>query len=321
MEILYISLAITLTAFILFFLFTYIPYRLTFYRNPKKHSSNPKRVPDKPGYREFRDRSLAMIDNILSIEGEDVYTVSRDGLRLHALYYHRSDSAPLVICHHGYKSTPMRDFSGGGVMMMDFGFNVLIIDQRAHGKSEGRALTFGDKESLDSLCWIDYAIERLGPDVKIVLQGISMGGATVLLASALKLPDNVLGIMADCPYSSAKEIIVKTIKEMGLPPRLFYPLVRLGGILYASTDPSKANPKEAARAHKVPILLIHGEADSMVPSYMSDEIYEAIREDERSRLYKFKNAEHGMSYMNDTEGYHALVLDFLISLGISEIKK
>lgn len=149
-----------------------------------------------------------MIRDTLSIPYEDVFITSFDGLRLHAKFYAASErKAPVQIMFHGYKSSAERDFCGGLREGIDGGFNVLLVDQRAHGESEGKYLTFGVNERFDCLSWASYAAERFGNDVKIYLYGISMGAATVLMASALPLPKSVSGIVADCGYTSPKDII------------------------------------------------------------------------------------------------------------------
>ena len=142
---------------------------------------------------------------------EQVYITSFDGTKLAARYYHLSDSAALQIQFHGYRSTAVRDFSGGFQLAQKMGRNLLVVDQRASGKSEGTTICFGIKEKYDCLEWIKYALERFG-DIPIMLTGVSMGGATVLMASELDLPENVKCIVSDCPYTSPYEIIAREFK-------------------------------------------------------------------------------------------------------------
>ncbi len=296
----------------------YITYRMTFHRKESDKYTRPDDGLEKEGYSQFREISLSLIEEILKIPYESVYITSHDGLRLHGRYYHKADGLPLAIQCHGYKSTPMRDFSGGAVMTMEMGFNVLLIEQRAHEKSEGNTICFGGKEKYDLLRWIDYAINRFGEQTKIMLYGISMGAATVILASALELPKNVLGAVADCPYSSAKAIIKNTIRSMGLPAAVLYPLVRLGGIIFGKIDASKVDVALAAKNRRIPILLIHGTGDTFVPCYMSDEIYGGISDDGLCSLNKFDGAEHGISYLHETTRYIELVREFCTKLGVIE---
>ncbi len=303
----YIISGISVFLLLLIIIAAAVTYKMAFYRNPKKKISDPYSNIDRGAYAEYADISRSLIDSVLTLPYEDVYITSRDGLRLRGRLYMHSDDAPFVIQFHGYKSTPMKDFSGAGVMSLDFGYNVIMIDQRAHGQSEGHTICFGAKEKHDCLCWINYVRERFGADRKIILQGISMGAATVLLAAGEVLPHSVVGIMADCPYSSAEKILRKEIAAMGLPQKLLYPILRLGAIIYGGFDPSKVDVKAAVAKAAVPILLIHGASDTFVPHYMSEEIAETGRVD----FYSFEGAEHGISYLLDTERYKGLAKEFM----------
>lgn len=109
-------------------------------------------MPDTEQYNVFRAQSEKMIRDTLSIPYEDVFITSFDGLRLHAKFYAASErKAPVQIMFHGYKSSAERDFCGGLREGIDGGFNVLLVDQRAHGESEGKYLTFGVNERFDCL--------------------------------------------------------------------------------------------------------------------------------------------------------------------------
>ena len=121
---------------------------------------------------------------------EEIQITSFDGCKLFGRYYHLRDGAPLEILFHGYRSCSFRDCSGGHLLSRKMGFNALVIDQRAHGKSSGNTITFGVKEHRDCKMWIDYAVRRFGTDCPIMLSGISMGAATVLMAAGLELPEN-----------------------------------------------------------------------------------------------------------------------------------
>ena len=179
---------------------SYYAYRVAFY-SPMKGREDVKFNP-RETYTPYREEMRRIYRNLKDLPCEYVATTSYDGLTLSGRYYHVKDGAPLDICFHGYRSSPLTDFSGGSELCFQMGHNLLLIDQRAHGRSQGRTITFGIQERQDLLKWTDYAIDRFGSEVNIFLFGISMGGATVLLASELDLPDNVKGIIADCPYAS-----------------------------------------------------------------------------------------------------------------------
>lgn len=239
---------------------------------------------------------------------ERVFIQSRDGLRLSARYYHVADGAPLQIQFHGYRGSGIRDFCGGNMLARKAGFNTLLVDQRAHGMSQGNTMTFGIKERFDCLDWVNYAVDRFGKDTQIILAGISMGAATVLMASELDLPGNVKGIIADCPYSSPGAIIRKVIRDMKIPPWLGYPFVALGGLVFGGFKVWETSAVDAVKKARVPILLVHGAADKFVPSFMSREIYEACASDKFLELYQ--NAGHGLSFVLDEQRYERMLERF-----------
>ncbi len=242
-------------------------------------------------------------------EHENVEITSYDGTKLCGKYYHVSDNAPLEIAFHGYRSLAERDFCGGAKICFDNGINLLTVDQRAHGNSGGNTLTFGIKERYDCLEWAKYASERFGNDTKIILAGVSMGAATVLMASDLDLPENVVGIIADCPYSSPEEIIKKVCKDKKLPVEIFYPAVKTGAKLFGKFDLEEDGAKKSVQNAKVPVLLIHGLADGFVPHEMSESIFGACSADRT--LLEVPEADHARSYLVNKELYEKTVLEFI----------
>jgi len=215
---------------------------------------------------------------------------------------------------HGYRGTAIRDFCGGSRIAFELGHNLLIVDQRAHGESGGHTIAFGVEERLDCLDWLKYAVGRFGCDTPMALYGVSMGAATVLMASGLGLPENVKCIVADCPYSSPRAIISKVCRDMRLPPGPAYWLVRMGAKLFGRVDLDGASAVDAVRQAGVPVMLIHGEADDFVPCSMSREIHGA--NPHKISLHTFPGAGHGLSYIEDRPRYEALVREFLRGQGL-----
>ena len=135
------------------FAITLYCYRITFY-SPDKTQENIYNIPTDPQYQPQRAVMVQMIRETAAIPCEMVSMTSRSGMRLCGRYYHVDDNAPLAICFHGYRSTAIRDFCGGAILAMEQGHNVLLVDQRAHGKSSGHTITFGIRERLDCVDWI-----------------------------------------------------------------------------------------------------------------------------------------------------------------------
>ena len=294
----YIFIGCFIGAALLILLISFLIFRMAFFTNRKKHIKLFDKLEGELDENKKLRREL--IEKMLDEEFEDVYVDSYDGLRLHARLYRRSDNAPLSIQFHGYKSISVRDLSGGGKEALALGHNLLLVDQRAHGESEGGVISFGIKERFDVLSWVDFGIKEFGCDVKIILSGISMGAATVLMAAELDLPKNVVGICADCPYSTPLGIIKKVGRDMKLPAGIMTPFIMLSARLFGGFSINAASALSAVKNTKIPILLIHSMEDKFVPIAMSDEIASANKNIE---YIKFSEGGHGMSYITDTEKY------------------
>ena len=245
---------------------------------------------------------------------EDFYITSHDGLKLHAKYFEYAPGATMEIMFHGYRGTAERDLSGGIQRCFSLGRNVLIVDQRTSCGSEGHVISFGINEHKDCLAWIDFAVKHFGSDVKIVLTGISMGASTVLMAAGKELPTNVVGVLADCGFSTPKEIIKKCAKDLHLPANLLYPFIKLGARLYGHFDLEEYSPMEAMKTCKLPVIFFHGEDDSFVPCYMSEEIFKSCNSPKR--LVTIPKAGHGLVYLVDNKRYFEEVVSFFTENGV-----
>lgn len=254
-----------------------------------------------------KERVFSLIDGLAAVSYEDVWTMSYDKKKLHAKLYRNTKSKTVCIMMHGYKGTANRDFSGGAKLMIDSGYNVILADQRGHMLSEGHQITFGIKEKRDTKSWIDFAYKTFGNDIRIVLIGISMGGASVLFASdELKKGDLVI---ADCPYSTTKEIICNTLKIHGMNPKIFFPIGNFASLIFSHVSLAKEDALPHVKASKAKFLIIHGEADTLVPYTFSKRLYDACPDKVRYEL--FPKAEHGISYIIDEDRYKRIVKEFI----------
>lgn len=273
----------------------YAAFSYTFRRRKKVFDvTKVKSLPDG-----FSDEINKYLSKIATYRYEDVYITSYDGKKLYAKYYPADEAMPAVLMCHGYRSIAVNDFSGGIVTLHEAGYNILLPDERAHGKSGGRYITFGIKERYDCLDWIKYINGKRGEDKPLYVEGISMGANTVLSASC-DMPANVRGIIADCGFSSAYAIIRKVMREMKLPPSAGMPVLSLfcrilGGFRLDKSD-------TAARALKkcrIPVFFVHGEADDFVPCDMTLENYAACASDKT--LITVPGAKHGFSFLADRD--------------------
>ncbi len=303
-----IFLYIALGLLALTLLLSAVTYYIAFY-TPHKSQLSVYNIPKGAQYKQNREVMHRLIEEMDKRPYERVFTKSRDGLMLSGRYYEAAAGAPLAICFHGYRGSAVRDFCGGALICLEAGYNTLVIDERGHGESRGHTITFGVKERYDVLSWVDYAVSRFGKDLRIVLCGISMGASTVLLASALPLPPNVVGITADCPYSSPRAILCKVCKDAHLSPLLLYPFLFVGALLFGRFCLNRGDVISAVSQATLPVLLIHGEDDRLVPCEMAKRIRDA------NPLYielkLFEGAGHGISYMKDYPRYRTLCEAFL----------
>ena len=280
----------------------YICFRMAFYISDEEKRKNAARtLPRGEEYLPYHAMMTAWQQEVKAYPYETFSIRSFDGLLLQGRYYQRFPGAPIELMFHGYRGTAQRDLCGGVQRCFACGRNAFIVDQRASGESEGNVITFGIHEHRDCLCWVDFMVKHFGPEVKIILTGISMGAATVVMASGKPLPANVVGVLADCGYTSPKEIICQVIRQMKLPPKLAYPFVRLGARLFGRFDLEETAPLEALKNCKVPVFFIHGEADGLVPWDMSRQMYLACPS--RKYLHTVPGAGHGLGFPADQENY------------------
>ena len=310
MEWYYILLIVACAALLLVFVTTLICFLIVFY-SPKRppFSADKYDIPPGKPYEKYRDGLIEWIKTVRAMPCEEITITSHDGLRLVGYYYEHKPGAVTEIILHGYRGNADRDLPGGVLRCFSLGRNALVVDQRAAGRSEGRVITFGIKERRDLKAWTEYAYDRFGADIPLIITGVSMGAATVLMAASDELAPSVCSVVADCGYTSAKDIIYKVMKEdMHLPPKLLYPFVRLGARLFGGFDTEEFSPIESVKKSRRPIIFIHGDADGFVPCEMSVRMYEECNS--RKRLWIAAGAAHGLAYPSDKEGYERELREF-----------
>lgn len=290
-------------------LIAYLCFRMAFHA-PRKpiEETDAIDIPEGEIYEPFRPQMERWTREVRAMPREHFSIRSFDGLELHGDFFEYAPGAPMEIMFHGYRGSAERDLSGGVQRCFLLKRSVLLVDQRCSRRSQGDVITFGIKEHRDCLSWVEFAVNHFGPDVKIILTGISMGAATVCMTADKGLPHNVLGILADCGYSSPKAIICKVIRDMRLPPCLAYPFVKLGARLFGHFDLEETSPEEALKHAAVPVIFYHGESDAFVPCDMSRRNYEVCAS--RKALVTVPGAGHGLSYPVEPERYLETLKDF-----------
>lgn len=295
---------------VIFLIINFVVYLMIYYTKYRK-VNNIYNIPTTPQYSFQKEKMVELIDNFKKIPYEQVYIKTFDGKKLSGRFYRFVDNDNNVdICFHGYKGSATRDFCGGGMIPKQTGHNMLIIEQRGHGKSGGCTLSFGINEKKDCMAWIYYVMDRFGKKTNIFLYGVSMGASTVLFASGLNLPSNVKGIIADSPYSSAPKIIKKVVeKDMKIPWWLVSFVVYSSAFIFGHFRLGEGDVIQYVKKAKLPILIIHGDDDRFVPCEMSKDIYEANTKYIKREV--FEGAGHGISYIKDPDRYINLVVEFL----------
>lgn len=196
----------------------------------------------------------------------DCYIRSRDGLRLHAGYLPAENAERIVLLSHGYKGSGFGDFAYTAQFLHENRCDLLFIDQRCCGESEGKYITFGAKEQQDVQDWTWYLAKRNKNRLPVYLYGESMGAASVLMASGSTLPREVKGLIADCGFRSMKGQIQDMaanwfhLKWTGL---LLFRL-ELFCRTFAGFRMKEADTAEAMKKNRHPVLFFHGMKDTYV---------------------------------------------------------
>ncbi len=315
MKITSIILGCMIAAAAIVVLISYICYRMAFFSNRKKPAAE-KEFDLPPGriYEPYHPMMIDWIKEVRAMPRKEFSIRSFDGLTLRGRYFEYAPGAPIELMFHGYRGNAERDLCGGVQRCFELGRSILLVDQRGCGESEGHIISFGINESRDCRSWIDFMIGYFGEDVKIILTGVSMGAATVMMAAGRPLPENVVGVLADCGYTTPKEIIQKVTAEMKLPPRLAWPFIRLGARLFGHFDIGETSPLEAMKICTLPVIFAHGEADDFVPCDMSRRLHEICAAPKR--LLTVPDAGHGLAYPADPESYLNALAEGFTALGV-----
>ena len=306
MVVIYIIIGVSAFLLIALLVLTFLLYKILFY-SPIKEQNNDFKLYDSPQFAGKEEYIIGMITRLRAIPHKDIFAESYDKLELHARLLQVENSNKVAILFHGYRGTACRDFSGGAVELYSMGYNVILVDERAHGESEGHTITFGKRERKDVLTWISKAKSLMGHDAEIVLVGISMGGATVLYAS--EFIDKNIKIIADCPYATPEEVIASGIQKLHLPVKLFFPIINLSLIIWGHTNLLGIDGSKSVKKSGCKILIIHGDADTIVNYKFSKRIY--LENRDKVQYEQFTDADHGLSYIVDDERYRNTIQTFL----------
>ncbi|NQD64476.1 alpha/beta hydrolase [Bacillus haikouensis] len=242
---------------------------------------------------------------------EEVEIQSDDGLTLSALYL--KNDAPIgktVILAHGYKGNN-EQLPEVTRFYYEKGYNILKPDARGHGKSGGDYIGYGWHDRNDLRKWVDYVIEEKN-ETSIFLHGFSMGASTVLMASGEDLPNEVKGIIADSGYTSVKDEMAHQLKYLyHLPP---FPLIDITSLVteiragFSFEEASALNQVQKKKSD-LPLFIIHGEKDELVPSEMAEQLYEKTSGEKK--LWIIPGVGHTQGFLDKEEEYKHRVMEFI----------
>ncbi len=258
---------------------------------------------------EENERVRTAMEKAKQLEWEQIDIVSRDGLRLHGRLCENPKGRGTIIMVHGYRSGGLRDFACAFEPYYSMGFSLFAVDQRACCDSEGKYLTFGYFERYDIIDWARYISGRY-PGRPIVMDGISMGSATVMMACGEGYPEEVRCIVADCGYTTPEAICKLVMKKAFHVPAfpVFY-VAKLITRIVAGFDLNGVSSTEGLKkinGTDMKVLIVHGKKDGFVPYYMSEENMAAFDKKNIGSQVVFmtsENARHGTSYLADPDKY------------------
>lgn len=242
---------------------------------------------------------------------EKVAMTAFDGITLYGYYLPAKKSTnKTVVFAHGYLGHAMDMGLFGEYYYEQLGYNIFMPDLRGHGQSEGDYIGFGWHDRLDIIDWLQLLIEKNGADTELVMHGLSMGAATVIMASGEKLPEQVKAIIADSPYTSVYDLFAYQMKRMyHLPDKPILPTTSVVTKYKADYSLREASALQQVEQATVPILYIHGERDTFVPTYMTEQLYERTKSE--SELVLFRDANHGEAIVLHRGDYLREITTFL----------
>lgn len=282
------------------FLFLLISFIITFFIFKKAFGrANNSMAESNPIYKDYIEEMLNGANFFTQLNPKSVYIDSFDNLKLHALFYEHPHSKGTIILMHGYHGKALFDFGPVIKIFIDKGYSILLTDQRAHGKSEGKYLTFGVFESEDCLKWANFIANKF-PSRPIALHGVSMGGATVCMTSNLALPKEVKLIVDDCGYTSPDAIISSVRKSLKLPFFPFQLYIRFFAKTFAKFSLKQKDSAICVSECTIPQLFIHGGSDRLISVEMGKHIFNCSNAKDK-RIAIEESADHALAYMKNKE--------------------
>lgn len=287
------------------FIASYIIFYLSLYRYANKEFVLNNDINNKvtEGKRKMPKPRVGWLKN----NAKEVDILSDDNIRLHG-YIVNNTSRDWIVLVHGF-STNHEYMINRGYKFYNMGFNVLLVDLRAHGNSEGKYITMGIKDCHDIVRWCNY-ITKKEHAKSIGLFGISMGAATVMMASNLDLPRTTKYVIEDCGYTSVWEELKYQLNNIfHLPAFPFLTIANMFAKRVAGFDFKEISSTKSLSKTPLPVLMIHGTNDTFVPYYMLDKNYKACNSTKEKFIVK--DANHTEAEDLDYDNYWKTIKEFV----------
>ena len=234
---------------------------------------------------------------------------SLDGIRLIGHWLPVENAKRIILAAHGWRSTWSETFGGIADTLAKQGCSVLYLEQRGHSASGGKTIGLGLLERYDCLDWVAWCCRQCNGMLPVYLYGLSMGAASVMLSTGVGLPEEVHGIIADCGYTSPRALLNDVLHRLlHLRARFWERFPNTIYRLRVGVRSDESSVQEALRDQKIPLLLIHGQADRLASPKMSERIYESYPGPKH--ILRVPDAVHAMSMYVDPASYAMALSDF-----------
>lgn len=249
-----------------------------------------------------------------SASKEDITLKSFDGLNLTStLIMNENPTNKFIVLVHGVSICYVGSLKYFDIFYKN-GFNVLIVNQRRHGKSEGKYSTYGFYEKYDVNMWIEYLKSRFGNDIILGLHGESMGAGTVM--ETIPLNDSIKFVIEDCGYSNFHELIgfqITHAYKNRLVRKILRPSLIFANFFMktkAKFSMKKIVPIDIVASTSLPMMFIHGKEDYFVPWYMAVDLYKAKTKGYKE-LYLVEGAKHAEALEVNKILYEKKIMTFI----------
>jgi len=240
------------------------------------------------------------------VEPEPLSAYAYDGTELRGVLLNTENAKGTVIAFHGHHSSRQKDFGRELGFLRGLGYNVLLCDERAHGESRGAITTLGIRERRDVCSWVTTAEQLFGEKHAVFLLGSDMGAAASLMAAGEELGKGVRGIIAESAYSDARDRLSALGNMAGM-------LAELGIQAFGRFRLAEKTAEDAVRKSEIPVLLIHGRDDALIPLERAEELFEACKGGKK--LIVIDGAGHGECFAKGGETVENAIKAFIEANG------